>query len=153
MLILNKVGRLCKQCLAWLHAALLAPEDLEHDATPRGRAQQRALSLLLNLLNDEQRDEFQTKGFFHATGGSSGDRYRIRVDSAVNIDVLGRDGTVRHHLCARPIGNIPMYDVMAAQLLYLQDRESEPLFLDHANRHATLSFAATMSSRCNNQRP
>lgn len=97
---------------------------------------------MLSLLNQEQLHEFQTYGYFHVTGGSSGHTYRIRVDTAVNIDVLGENGAVRYHLCARPVGDIPMYDVMAGQLLYLQDAASETRFLDQAIRHVTLSFAA-----------
>jgi hypothetical protein len=125
-----------------LQAARRRHERLGQEARQKDRVEQRALSLLLNLLNQEQRHEFQTYGYFHVTGGGSGDRYRIRVDSAVNIDVLGENGTVKYHLCARPSGNIPMYDVMAGQLLYLQDRGAETRFLAQANRHVTLSLAA-----------
>jgi hypothetical protein len=117
-------------------------ERLGLEAIQQGRAEQRALSLLLGLLNKEQRGEFQAYGYFHVTGGSTGARYRIRFDSAVNIDLLGENGSVRYHLCARPIGNIPMYDVMAGQLLYLQNGRTETRFLEQANRHVTLSFAA-----------
>ncbi|MET0855829.1 MAG: hypothetical protein ABWY27_03680 [Telluria sp.] len=112
------------------------------EAILRNRVTQRSLSLLMALLNEEQRREFQVYGYFHVTGGSSGDTYRIRRDTAVNIDVLGHNGTVRYHLCAHPMGNIPMYDVMAGQLLYLQDPASETRFLEQAIRHVTLSFAA-----------
>jgi hypothetical protein len=35
-----------------------------------------------------------------------------------------------------------MYDVMAGQLLYLQNGATETRFLEQANRHVTLSFAA-----------
>jgi hypothetical protein len=106
------------------------------------RAEQRALSLLLNLMSQEQRHEFETYGYFHVTGGNSGDCYRIRDDSAVNIDVVGENGAVRYRLCARPAGDIPMYDIMAGQLLYLQDGSAEKRFLNQAKRHIMLSFAA-----------
>jgi len=119
-----------------------ARNRLGQEAIQKSRAEQRSFSLLLSLLNQEQRHEFQVYGYFHVTGGSSGDIYRIRVDTAVNIDVLGQNGSVKYHLCAHPMGNIPMYDVMAGQLLYLQDAASERRFLEHAIRHVTLSFAA-----------
>jgi hypothetical protein len=125
-----------------LQAARRAREKLGHEAMQKSRAEQKARSLLLTLLNQQQRHEFEAYGYFHVTGGSSGDRYRIRLDSAVNIDVLGENGTVRYHLCGRPTGNIPMYDVMSGQLLYLQDGGAETRFLEQANRHVTLSFAA-----------
>lgn len=98
------------------------------------------MSLLLSLMNGEQHDEFERYGYFHVTGGSSGDRYRIRRNSGVNVDVLGNDGNVEYHLCARPSGEIPMYDVMAGQLLFLQDRNAEPHFLGQAKKHVTLFF-------------
>lgn len=142
MLGLNRARLICARCRQWLQAVRRAHENLGQEAVQKGRAEQRSLSLLLSLLSPEQRNEFQSYGHFYVTGGSSGDRYRIRVDSAVNIDVLGENGTVKYHLCARPSGNIPMYDVMAGQLLYLQDGRAETRFLAQANRHVTLSFAA-----------
>lgn len=139
---LERLAALCLWCREWWQAARRTRERLREEAIQKGRAEQRALSLLLGLLNQEQRFQFQAHGYFHVIGGSTGERYRIRLDSAVNIDVLGDNGTVRYHLCARPNGNIPMYDVMAGQLLYLQDRATEARFLAQANRHVTLSFAA-----------
>jgi hypothetical protein len=124
----------------WVRAVQDAREQRGRAAVQRVRAAERARMLLLSLLNDAQRREFQLNGYFHVTGGSSGDRYRIRFDSTVNIDVLNADDSVRFHLCARPAGNIPMYDVMAGQLLYLQDAGTEIRFLEQANRHVTLLF-------------
>jgi hypothetical protein len=146
---LSKAKRLWKRCRRWLEAALLAQQSTRREAAQKRLAEKRSLSLLLGLLSEEQRVEFESQGFFHVTGGSSGERYRIRRDSVVNIDVLAKDGSARIYLCARPMGNLPMYDVMAAQLLYLQGRESETRFLDRANRHATLSFPGMMSPRRN----
>ncbi|MES2756674.1 MAG: hypothetical protein V4693_04805 [Pseudomonadota bacterium] len=142
MLSLDRAKWLLARCTEWWQAARRTREKLRHEALQRARAEQRALSLLIGLLDPEQRREFQSHGYFHVIGGSTGDRYRIRLDSAVNIDVLGEHGIVRYHLCARPNGNLPMYDVMAAQLLHLQDSGAELRFLSQANRHVTLSFAA-----------
>ena len=141
---LDTAKALCKRCGEWIQAALLARERRSRQSLQKARAEQKALSLLLNLLSHEQRHEFQTLGYFHVTGGSSGDRYRIRLDSAVNVDVLGEDGIVRYHLCARPAGEIPMYDVMAGQMLFLQDRATETHFLEQAKRHVTLLFPAML---------
>lgn len=132
--------RLCARCWRWIRAVQDAREQRSREARQRTRAEQRARSLLLSLLNADQRAEFEASGFFYLTGGSSGERYRIRADSAVNIDVFAPDGSIRFHLCARPAGNIPMYDVMAGQLLYLQDASTEACFLAQANRHVTISF-------------
>lgn len=125
--------------LRWVEAVQGSREQRESDGIRQRHVDQRALSLLLTLLTEEQRAEFKAVGHFHVTGGGTGTRYRIRRDSAVNIDVLGEDGNVRFRLCARPAGNIPMYDVIAGQLLYLQDRSTEAHFLNHANRHMAIS--------------
>lgn len=130
----------CARWWRWIQAVQFAREQRGRAAIQQARAAQRARALLLTLLNEEQRMQFQASGYFHVTGGSSGERYRIRHDSTVNIDVLGADGVVRFHLCARPSGDIPMYDVMAGQLLHLQDVNTEERFLARANRHVTLSF-------------
>lgn len=131
---------LCARWWRWVRAVQDARERRGREAKLRAHAKQTARSLLLSLLNGEQRAEFEASGCFHVTGGSSGERYRIRADSAVNIDVFAQDGSIRFHLCARPAGNIPMYDVMAGQLLYLQDSSTEASFLKQANRHVTILF-------------
>jgi hypothetical protein len=97
------------------------------------RAERRSLVLLMKLLNQEQRQEFRHSGHFHVTGGSTGERYRIRVGKIANIDALRDDGTVKHCLCVTPIGGVPVYDVMAAQLLHLQEPATERRLLRDAN--------------------
>jgi hypothetical protein len=141
---LDTAKALCRQLTAWLQAAQLARARRSRQALQKAQAEQKARSLLLNLLSHEQHDEFEKYGYFHVTGGSSGDRYRIRRNSGVNVDVLGNDGSVNYHLCARPSGDIPMYDVMAGQLLFLQDRDAEAHFLQQAKKHVTLLFPAML---------
>lgn len=102
------------------------------------RATRRSLTLLMKQMSPGQRKEFREHRYFHVTGGSSGDRYRIRVGTIANIDVMREDGIVKHRLCARPADDVPVYDVMAAQLLHLQDAASEPRFLLLANIQPTL---------------
>jgi hypothetical protein len=55
-----------------------------------------------------------------------------------NIDVLGDDGKVEYRLCVTPTGGVPMYDVMAAQLLHLQDCATEEKLLRQANIHPAI---------------
>lgn len=121
---------------------LVMQEEMRKDR----RAKRRALSLLMKLLNPEQRQEFRRYRHFHVIGGSSGNRYRIRAAAFANIDVLGTDGKVRHRLCAHPAGDVPVYDVMAAQMLHLQDPVTEPRFLQRANIHPALSEDRVRSS-------
>lgn len=103
------------------------------------RAKRRAFGLMMKLMTPEQRLEFQTHKYFHVTGGSSGSRYRIRVAPFANVDVLCPDGRVKYRLCAQPAGDVPLYDVMAAQMLHLQDPVAEQHFLKRANIHPALS--------------
>lgn len=96
------------------------------------RANRRALVLLLGQLSAEQRQQFRKFGYFYVTGGNSQARYRIRPDRVANIDVLGDDGNVMYRLCVAPAG-VPVYDVMASQLLHLQDAAAEERLLQKAN--------------------
>jgi len=105
------------------------------------RARRRALVLLLRQLNSEQRREFRQYGYFYVRGGRSGQRYRIRTDLIANIDVFNRDDTIRHRLCVH-LAEGPLYDMMAAQCLHLQDPETEQEFLRHANIHLPISKGA-----------
>jgi hypothetical protein len=114
---------------------LLRQEEMRKDR----RAKRNALTLLMKLLNPEQRQEFRDSRHFHVTGGSTGNRYRIRAATFANIDVLCANGRVKHRLCAHPTGDVPVYDVMAAQLLHLQDPATEHRFLQRANVHPALS--------------
>jgi hypothetical protein len=97
------------------------------------RAQRRSLILLVRLLTPEQRQEFRMLQHFHVTGGRTGCRYRIRTGRTANIDVLHEDGRLRYRLCVVPVGGVPVYDVMAAQMLHLQDPHTEEALLMSAN--------------------
>lgn len=114
-------------------------EQYRRDAVRKSRrARRRSLALLLRLLNPTQRQEFRKTGHFHVIGASTGECYRIRTDMIANIDVMQDNGTVKYRLCVRPAGDVPVYDVMAAQLLHLQDAAVERRFLQHANVLTTL---------------
>lgn len=126
--------RLCdsiKQHL--LHAQRKNAQAWQDALQKERRAKRRSLCLLLKLLNGEQRREFRQSRHFHVIGGGTGVRYRIRVDPFSNIDVLYPNGTVKHQLCVHPTGDVPIYDKLAAQLLYLQDPSTERRLLRKAN--------------------
>jgi len=103
------------------------------------RAKRRSLTLLLNLLSPAQREEFRRYRHFHVIGGETGTLYRIRVASFTNIDVIASTGDTMHHLCVHPGGDVPVYDVMAGQMLHLQDAATERAFLRSANVHPAVS--------------
>lgn len=96
------------------------------------RANRRALTLLLKQLSPEQRQTFRTLGYFFVTGAHSSDRYCIRAEMNANIDVLDHGTETHYRLCVLPNGGVPIYDVMAAQLLYLQDPQTEKLLIREA---------------------
>lgn len=96
------------------------------------RSNRRSLVLLIRLLSLEQRQQFRAHGYFHVTGGKTQARYRIRADRVANIDVLDEDGSVMYRLCVAPTG-VPVYDVMGAQMLHLQDPLTEEQLLQKAN--------------------
>lgn len=103
------------------------------------RAKRRSLGLMLALLSPEQHAEFHRYRYFHVIGAETGNRYRIRVASFANIDVIGPSGSTLYRLCAHPRGDVPVYDVMAAQMLHLQDAQTERAFLRFANVHPVVA--------------
>lgn len=129
--------RFCAQGRGWIRDWQRERERIEAAIRAKRRAERRSLTLLLNLLDSDQREDFRAYGHIYVIGGGSGERYRIRVALFANIDVMSRTGAVTHRLCAQPCGDVPMYDVMAGQLLYLQDPNAENRFLAHARIHPT----------------
>lgn len=130
----RRVFRVFDRAMSWMQQT-----QRDSDRTRREvircerRANRKSLTLLLKQLSPEQRQEFRRCKHFHVVGGSTGERYRIRVDLIGNIDVLRPDGRVKYRLCVRPAGEIPVYDVMAGQLLHLQDPDTEQRFLQRGN--------------------
>ncbi|MDB5838158.1 MAG: hypothetical protein JWQ23_110 [Herminiimonas sp.] len=130
----RRLAESCERIREQLQEAHRKNEVAKRDAMRRDRrAKRRALTLLLKLLNPQQRQEFRANKYFHVTGGSSGDRYRIQVGRIANIEILDGNGKVKCRLCIHPVGDVPVYDVMAAQLLHLQDPGAEERFLYRAN--------------------
>lgn len=126
--------RLCDTIKEYfLHAQRKNAQAWQDALQKERRAKRRSLCLLLKLLSDEQRREFRRSRQFHVIGGCTGVRYRIRVDPFSNIDVLYPNGTVKHQLCVHPTGEVPIYDKLAAQMLYLQDATTERRLLRKAN--------------------
>lgn len=136
---LRRALHIGKQVIEWLEGTQHDSERMAQEALRKERrARRRSLVLLLKLMNHDQRQEFRKCRYFHVTGAASGERYRIRTDLIANIDVLRDDGGVKYRLCVGPTG-VPVYDVMAAQLLHLQDASTEQRFLQQANILSALS--------------
>ena len=123
-----------------LHQVGMLRAELGQDAARNAEAirqeraaKRRALGLMIRLLNPTQSAEFRHALHFHVIGASTGERYRIRVESIANIDVLGDDGRIKYRLCVQPANDVPIYDAMASQMLQLQDPVAEIRLLKQAN--------------------
>lgn len=112
-------------------------ERVQQQQRKERRANRRALALLLTALSVEQRVTFRKHGWFYAIGGHTGMPYRIKQGIVANVEVLHQNRVI-HRLCGHPEIVCPVYDVMVAQLMHLQDARGEQEFLAKANRHEVL---------------
>lgn len=97
----------------------------------------RALSLLMSMLNEQQRATYKVKKYFECVG-SLGTRYRIYRGTCYNVSWLDADGHPAGELCAAPerfagssYRELPQEDVILGQLLTLVS--DEKVFLRAAN--------------------
>src|SRR4051812_9522587 len=77
----------------------------------RKEAEQRGIQLLSEHLSREQRIDYETRGYFHVTGGDTGKRYRIQRGHLMNVEQLDQRGNRVRLLCFMPKGGVPMGDV------------------------------------------
>ncbi len=108
---------------------------VEHLGDPE-EADSRARYLLLSCLSPAQRKEFKTKEAFTVVA-KSGRRYRIERGLNYSIAALNNRGKVIGRLCAGPDENVPVYDSMLSQKLWLENDEEG--FLRIANRDGFIS--------------
>ena len=101
--------------------------------TQRGKAEQRAYTLLKRWLSPEQTAQLERHGYFEVRGSHSGKRYRIRSNRNMNIDELDGEGSRVAVWCFGPMGNLPLGDNMLAQKIALETDEQAALAV--ANRH------------------
>jgi hypothetical protein len=104
----------------------------------RAAAEGRAESLLLSLLTPRQRREYAASQTIPVRG-SDKRRYRLEHGRVSNVIELDRVGNEIASWCAAPAGNLPIADVLAAQLLWL--RHDAPGFRAVANRMEGISGA------------
>jgi hypothetical protein len=83
--------------------------------------------LTRNLTAEQTRQLLRTRAF-EVIGGATGRRYRIRHNSAFNVDLLNEQGLCVTSFCFRPRGDyLPMGDTMLAQKNALELFELEAL--------------------------
>jgi hypothetical protein len=93
------------------------------ESTPEGRS----LRLLRQWLSPAQRAQFAEKGYFEVVGGETGKQYRIYAGASTNVCEVDERGRPKLGLCFRPVGELPIGDVMLSQKIALESRESGAL--------------------------
>lgn len=89
----------------------------------RKAADEKALQLLLDNLDDNQAEIYKRTGAIPVTG-QSGKLYRIRKGTCRNVEEVDCKGCVIRHLCFHPKDSqIPVYDSMLTQKLMLELHE------------------------------
>jgi hypothetical protein len=87
----------------------------------------RGLRLLRSWLSPEQRAQFDAERYFDVIGCDSGRRYRIHYGTAINVHEMDDAGRTVVGWCFVPIGYLVAGDVMLAQKIALETRESSAL--------------------------
>ena len=85
------------------------------------------MRLLRDWLSPAQRAQFAKRGYFEVVGGETGKQYRIYAGAMSNVCEIDEKGRPRLGLCFRTIGELPVGDVMLAQKIALESRESSAL--------------------------
>lgn len=87
----------------------------------------RGLRLLRSWLSPEQRAQFDSVRYFDVIGCDSGKRYRIHYGTAINVHEIDDAGRTAVGWCFVPMGYLVAGDVMLAQKIALETRESNAL--------------------------
>jgi hypothetical protein len=106
------------------------------EKTPEGRS----LRLLRDWLSPAQRAQFAENRYFEIVGGDTGKHYRIYAGSLTNVCEIDERGRPKLGLCFVPVGELPIGDVMLAQNVALESRESRALAV--ARRFAPNGFCS-----------
>ncbi len=119
----------------------MAREQAQREETQRAEearreakriADEKARSLLIATLNEVQLERFERDECI-PVDSEKGNKYLIRKSRIKNIDVLDENGNCKHRLCVHPEEQVPDYDTMLTQKLYLETCEDE--LLKVANIH------------------
>lgn len=122
------------------HRRLQAERDAANQArlaaelAERQAADVRAKELLVAVLSETQKAEFEKNETFTVISKDGERRYRVKKGWSHNVERIDVAGKKLHTLCAHPSQTVPEYDNMIAQLLFLEHSEDE--FLKVANRGA-----------------
>ena len=96
----------------------------------------RGLKLLRGWLSPEQLAQYDAKSYFDVTGCDSGERYRIRHGTSMNIHEIDRAGHPRACWCFVPNASLVAGDVMLAQKIALETDERRVLAVANRFEHS-----------------
>lgn len=102
-------------------------DDFFNDDVGTTEAQERGLQLLKDSLTPEQLAQYEENNWFEVTGSDTGKRYRIKHGRQMNIKQVNDEGREEKGYCFLPSGGLVAGDVMLAQKIMLECRESEAL--------------------------
>ena len=91
--------------------------------------ERRGLALLREWLSPEQREQFDTRGYFDVIGSHTGRRYRIRRGTATNVYELNEFDRPLTGRCFMPRDGLPAGDVMLVQKIALENDEQSALMV------------------------
>ncbi len=100
--------------------------ERQHREQNRQIAEERALQLLLENLDENQKAIYETTKAIPVKV-KSGRFYRINKGRAGNVEQVDEKGVRLKKLCFHPTENVPDFDVMLAQKLMLECCEEEVL--------------------------
>jgi hypothetical protein len=108
---------------------LLSPRSLRESSliVSHREAELRGAQLLSDHLSQEQRIEYETRGYFHVTGSDTGKRYRVQRGFQMNVEELDERGRRVRLLCFMPEGLLPLGDMLLAQKMALELFEADAL--------------------------
>lgn len=124
----RRYRRTPEEQIAWEKQQKEAREREEAERKARvaaiASAQDKAQKLLMSALNDKQKTELKTKGYFHCRS-KKGVVYRIYKGTHGNVKRLDREGGKEiESLCIQP-DNVPDFDAMLAQKLHIEFNEDD----------------------------
>jgi hypothetical protein len=96
----------------------------------------RGLKLLRGWLSPEQLAQYDAKSYFDVTGCDSGNRYRIRHGTSMNIHEIDDAGHPRACWCFVPNASLVAGDVMLAQKIALETDERRALAVANRFEHS-----------------
>jgi len=104
-----------------------AQEERERAEARKKVAEEKALDLLMSLLDEGQQAMLKKDGHFVVFGEKTGNKYRIKKGLAGNIELLGNNDRVLERWCWHIPYGYPDYDNMVAQKLMLEADEEQAM--------------------------